>query len=138
MLEPGTLGDAGGGGVVLLLRRASGDEEVGCAGPGLRGVILAHALPHLSHLGAGHACRFVSRVSWMIASPVFCMVGCMARRACWELVPMAPWSCAGVRVRQEGVVFAACEDEETLDTSVRPLLGVRPAPLRTSCEIYVK
>lgn len=36
------------------------------------------------------------------------------------------------------MVFAACEDEETLDTSVRPLLGVRLAhcappdePLRT-------
>ncbi len=50
-LEPGTLAGGGDEGVVLLLRRASGDEEVGVAGPGLRGVILAHALPHLSHLG---------------------------------------------------------------------------------------
>lgn len=56
-LEPGTLGGAGGRGVVLLLRRASGDEEVGAAGPGLRGVILAHALPHLSHLGAAHSLK---------------------------------------------------------------------------------
>lgn len=49
-LEPGAL--AGGAApAVLLLREADGDEEVGAAGPGLRGVILAQALPHLSHLG---------------------------------------------------------------------------------------
>lgn len=37
--------------VVLLVRNATGDEEVGAAGQQLRGVILAHSLPHLSHLG---------------------------------------------------------------------------------------
>lgn len=38
--------------VVLLVRNATGDEEVGAAGKQLRGIILAHSLPHLSHLGA--------------------------------------------------------------------------------------
>lgn len=37
--------------VVLLVKRASGDEEVGACGVNLRGVILCHGLPHLSHLG---------------------------------------------------------------------------------------
>jgi len=30
---------------------------------------------------------------------------------------------AGVRARQEGVVFVMCEDEELVERSVRPLLG---------------
>ena len=37
--------------VVLLVKQASGDEEVGTCGVNLRGVILCHGLPHLSHLG---------------------------------------------------------------------------------------
>ena len=37
--------------VVLLVKQASGDEEVGACGVNLRGVILCHGLPHLSHLG---------------------------------------------------------------------------------------
>ena len=70
-LEPGTLRDVGGDGVVLLLRRASGDEEVGVAGPGLRGVILAHALPHLSHLGAERSLpsRLISMVCCGLPGP---------------------------------------------------------------------
>ena len=49
-LDPAALeGEAGP--IVLLLREADGDEEVAAAGPGLRGVILTQALPHLSHLG---------------------------------------------------------------------------------------
>jgi hypothetical protein len=35
----------------VLLRSASGDEEVGAAGPNLKGVVLTQDLPHLSHLG---------------------------------------------------------------------------------------
>jgi hypothetical protein len=38
-------------GVILLVKRASGDEEVGASGSSLKGVILCHGLPHLSHLG---------------------------------------------------------------------------------------
>ena len=35
----------------------------------------------------------------------------------------------GVRARQEGVVFAMCEDEELLSTAVRPWLGMNfPMP----------
>lgn len=30
---------------------------------------------------------------------------------------------AGVRARQEGVVFVMCENEELIDNSVRPLMG---------------
>jgi len=37
--------------VILLVKRASGDEEVGASGTNLKGVILCHGLPHLSHLG---------------------------------------------------------------------------------------
>jgi phosphoglucan,water dikinase len=37
--------------VVLLVKAASGDEEVGATGLQLKGVILQHSLPHLSHLG---------------------------------------------------------------------------------------
>ena len=44
-------GDAASGPVVLLVKAASGDEEVGAAGIDLRGVLLCHSLPHLSHLG---------------------------------------------------------------------------------------
>ncbi len=36
---------------MLLVREASGDEEVAALGPQLKGVILRHAIPHLSHLG---------------------------------------------------------------------------------------
>lgn len=43
---------AAGGDTVLLVRSATGDEEVGAMGGALKGVILCHSLPHLSHLGA--------------------------------------------------------------------------------------
>ena len=49
-LEAGALDDTDES-VVLLVRKASGDEEVGAAGVNLKGVILCHGLPHLSHLG---------------------------------------------------------------------------------------
>ena len=35
---------------ILLLRRATGDEEVSASGDGVKGVVLMHELPHLSHL----------------------------------------------------------------------------------------
>lgn len=51
-IQPGALeGAAPDEDVVLLVKEASGDEEVGATGLRLRGVILAHSLPHLSHLG---------------------------------------------------------------------------------------
>ena len=42
---------AGGEDTVLLVKGATGDEEVGAMGGALKGVILCHSLPHLSHLG---------------------------------------------------------------------------------------
>ena len=37
--------------VILLIKAADGDEELAAAGSNLRGVVLCHELPHLSHLG---------------------------------------------------------------------------------------
>lgn len=37
--------------VVLLVRRADGDEEVAAGRGHVKGVVLCHELPHLSHLG---------------------------------------------------------------------------------------
>lgn len=51
-IEAGALPEGTDDPVVLLVKGASGDEEVGAAGANLRGVILCHSLPHLSHLGA--------------------------------------------------------------------------------------
>lgn len=39
------------GPVIAVVRHASGDEEVGASQADLRGVVLCHGLPHLSHLG---------------------------------------------------------------------------------------
>ena len=50
-IEAGALEENPDGPVVLLVKRASGDEEVGALGVNLKGVILCHGLPHLSHLG---------------------------------------------------------------------------------------
>ena len=50
-LEAGALPEGSSDPVVLLVKAASGDEEVGAAGANLKGVILRHSLPHLSHLG---------------------------------------------------------------------------------------
>ena len=36
--------------VIVLVASADGDEEVSTCGPNVRGVVLCHALPHLSHL----------------------------------------------------------------------------------------
>ena len=36
--------------VILLVSSADGDEEISTCGPHIRGVVLCHALPHLSHL----------------------------------------------------------------------------------------
>jgi hypothetical protein len=33
------------------------------------------------------------------------------------------YGCAGVRARQEKVVFVACEDESVVESQVRPLIG---------------
>ena len=49
-IEPGAL-DEMNEPIVLLVKLASGDEEVRAAGVDLKGVILCHGLPHLSHLG---------------------------------------------------------------------------------------
>ncbi len=50
-IEPGAVKSEAGEDVVLLVHEASGDEEVSATGVPLKGVILAHSLPHLSHLG---------------------------------------------------------------------------------------
>lgn len=50
-IEPGAVKADSGEDIILLVHEASGDEEVTAAGVNLRGVILAHSLPHLSHLG---------------------------------------------------------------------------------------
>ena len=50
-IEPGAVKSEVGEDIVLLVHEASGDEEVSATGVPLKGVILAHSLPHLSHLG---------------------------------------------------------------------------------------
>lgn len=50
-MEVGALPEGSDDPIILLVKKASGDEEVGAAGANLRGVILSHSLPHLSHLG---------------------------------------------------------------------------------------
>lgn len=50
-IEPGAVKSEVGEDVVLLVHEATGDEEVSATGVPLKGVILAHSLPHLSHLG---------------------------------------------------------------------------------------
>ena len=50
-IEPGAVQSEVGEDVVLLVHEATGDEEVSATGVPLKGVILAHSLPHLSHLG---------------------------------------------------------------------------------------
>jgi phosphoglucan,water dikinase len=50
-LQPGCLDAAGGKDAVLVVRAATGDEEIAALGGNLRGVILRHEVPHLSHLG---------------------------------------------------------------------------------------
>ena len=58
LAEVATVGDAklvDGEDTVLLVKSATGDEEVGAMGGVLKGVILCHSLPHLSHLGATSA-----------------------------------------------------------------------------------
>ena len=47
--------------------------------------------------------------------------GHLADQHCCELTNFA--SCTGVRARQERVVFATCEDEDTLREEVESLLG---------------
>ena len=218
-LEPGALGMDGGEPVVLLLRGASGDEELGANGGALRGVILAHSLPHLSHLGArlgspgagapGRRPPASARLHtrrWSLFLHCACSLGSAlpssrapahrpvageavqggivrplrgpalcgavggrarprraprpaARRSirapaarrtvlrgprpvCARAHAARAGGCrrrrpaagvrAGVRARQEGVVFIACEDADMLDADVRPLLGAcagRPPPL---------
>ena len=72
-LEAGALPEGSSDPVVLLVKTASGDEEVGAAGANLKGVILRHSLPHLSHLGVDnkhpkelnfchHQCNVVTEV----------------------------------------------------------------------------
>ena len=64
-IQPGALeGAAPDEDVVLLVKEASGDEEVGATGLRLRGVILAHSLPHLSHLGESGCTALASRSPW--------------------------------------------------------------------------
>ena len=64
-IKPGALeGAAPGEDVVLLVKEASGDEEVGATGLRLRGVILAHSLPHLSHLGESGSTALACSLLW--------------------------------------------------------------------------
>lgn len=48
------------GPAVVVLRQATGDEDVSSCEGSLRGLILCHSLPHLSHLGALHLSSFAS------------------------------------------------------------------------------
>jgi len=105
-LEAGSL--LGEQDVVLLVKHASGDEEVGAVGPNLRGVILKQALPHLSHLGTLDRCVSMQH-------PFGCTLQSVATLNAVML--------AGVRARQEKVVFVTCEDEDLISGTVRPLLG---------------
>lgn len=57
-MEAGALPESSSDPVVLLVKQASGDEEVGAAGANLKGVILCHSLPHLSHLGEAYSKPF--------------------------------------------------------------------------------
>ena len=51
-IYPGVVPDGyTGQDVVLLVAQATGDEEVRAAGDNIKGVVLLHELPHLSHLG---------------------------------------------------------------------------------------
>lgn len=87
-IEAGAVQSEEGEDVVLLVHEASGDEEVSATGVPLKGVILAHSLPHLSHLG--------------------------------------------VRARQEKVVFVTCEDKDTMNATLKPLIGRSLSPLHAA------
>ena len=80
-LDPGCLDQAKGQDAIIVISGATGDEEVASLGANLKGVVLRHSLPHLSHLG--------------------------------------------VRARQEQVPFATCDDEQAIESVIRPLIGQR-------------
>lgn len=72
-IEAGALSaDLASGPVVLLVRAATGDEEVGAAGIDLKGVLLCHTVPHLSHLGNSLASGIVGA----LASVLHCSSSC--------------------------------------------------------------
>lgn len=50
-LEPGCLDAGNGQDAIIVVEAATGDEEVSALGSNLKGVVLRHHLPHLSHLG---------------------------------------------------------------------------------------
>lgn len=78
-IYPGVVpGDYAGQDVVLLVARATGDEEVRAAGENIRGVVLCHELPHLSHLGVRarqEAVVFATCTDEDVASGLRSMVG---------------------------------------------------------------
>lgn len=83
-IEAGALPEGSSDPVILLVKAASGDEEVGAAGANLKGVILSHSLPHLSHLGAPPParCQLVAATSGLhslATHPVW--VACIMRVA---------------------------------------------------------
>jgi phosphoglucan,water dikinase len=49
---------------VLLVQAADGDEEVSTCGPGVAGILLCHALPHLSHLALRARQAKVRSIHW--------------------------------------------------------------------------
>lgn len=56
-MDPALLAEQLKEAAIVLVRNASGDEELGSAGPNLKGVVLCHSLPHLSHLGRLSYCK---------------------------------------------------------------------------------
>lgn len=75
-IEAGALPEGSDDPVILLVKKASGDEEVGAAGANLRGVILSHSLPHLSHLGemiSYPASAYLSSMRWHSVLPAYLM-----------------------------------------------------------------
>jgi hypothetical protein len=134
-LEAGTLPEGSSDPVILLVRHASGDEEVGAAGANLKGVILCHSLPHLSHLGECNLgiLQLLHQYPKMPAHAllrlpesmvlVICMRAWSGMQCYDALCADAGICCTGVRARQEKVPFATCEDKDTLKQEVESMLG---------------
>lgn len=110
-IEAGALSEGSDDPVILLVKTASGDEEVGAAGANLRGVILSHSLPHLSHLGkmfSYPASAHLIRKSWQAVLPACFMpnslfpgftTGKRASGACFHTASMQGFSHAWEVIR---------------------------------------
>ena len=100
-IEPGAL-DGTHEPVVLLVKEASGDEEIGAAGVDLKGVILCHGLPHLSHLGEltekDHCCystwaRWCGYYIRVKSSGLHLTISMIASRlCCWQSKSTFVWA----------------------------------------------